>query len=318
MKIAVIGATGLVGKKVIEQLKEKNFEIIAYATKKSKGKKVCGISVNTLTRLSIKKVDFAIFSAGSETSKKFAPLFAKKGAIVIDNSSAFRKNKDIPLVVPEINASSISESSKIIANPNCSTIQLVLVLFYLSKTSKIKRVIVSTFQSASGGGEKGIFDLENKTTLKFPHILSDDLLPQIGKFQDNLYSEEENKIMFETQKILDTNIDICSTCVRVPIHFCHGESVNVEFENEVDIELVKEKLETSNGIVLNDNPKENIYPLCKNAHGSTKIHVGRIRKDPSNKNAINLWIVSDNVLKGASTNAIQILEYLLKKRGDKK
>lgn len=318
MKIAVIGATGLVGKKIIEQLCDMDFEIFAYATKKSKGKKVCGVVVKNLTKLAVKKVDFAIFSAGSEVSKKYAPLFAKKGAIVIDNSSAFRKRKDIPLVVPEINQSSILETSKIIANPNCSTIQLVLVLFYLSKICKIKRVVVTTFQSASGGGEKGIFDLENGTTLKFPHILFDDLIPQIGDFQNNDYCEEENKIMFETQKILDTKINICATCIRVPIHFCHGESVNVEFEDEIDIDLVKEKLESSKGIVLSDAPQNGIYPLCKNAVGSSKIFVGRIRKDPSNKNAINLWIVSDNTMKGASTNTIQILEYLLKKRGLRK
>lgn len=318
MKIAVIGATGLVGKKIIEQIKDKNAEIIAYATKKSKGKEVCGIKVKELSKLTIKKVDFAIFSAGSQTSKKYAPLFAKKGAFVIDNSSAFRQEKDVPLVVPEINANTINNKTKIISNPNCSTIQLVLVLHYLSQICKIKRVVVSSFQSASGAGEKGIFDLENNTTQKFPHILSDELIPQIGTFLSNGYSEEENKIMTETNKILSSNIKLCATCVRVPIHFCHGESVNIEFEKDVKISEILNKLESANGIVVVDNIFANTYPLCKNATGTTKVYVGRIRKDPSCENTINLWIVADNVLKGASTNAVQILEHILKTQGDMK
>lgn len=311
MKIAVIGATGLVGKKVIEQLKNKNVELILYASKKSKGKEINNIKIKELSRLSIKKVDFAIFSAGSAISKKYAPLFTKKGAIVIDNSSAFRKNSDIPLVVPEINGHLLATRPKIIANPNCSTIQLVLVLYHLSQLCKIKRVIVSTYQSASGAGEKGLFDLENKTTLKFPHVLTDELIPQIGSFSEDGYCEEEHKIMFETQKILGTDINITATTIRVPTHFCHGESVNIEFENNICIDDIKQKLAKSDGIVLIDDIHQDKYPLCKNAISTSKVFVGRIRKDNSSLNSINLWIVSDNLYKGASTNAIQIMNTII-------
>lgn len=317
MKVAIIGASGLVGKKLIEQLKDKDYELILYASKRSKGKEISGIKINTLSWLSIKKVDFAIFSAGSLISKKYAPLFAKKGAVVIDNSSAFRQDPSIPLVVPEINASSIQPCSKIIANPNCSTIQLVLILHHLSSLGKIKRVVVSTYQSASGAGEKGLFDLENKTMLKFPQVLYNDLIPQIGDFMPDGYNEEEHKIMTETQKILGENISICATAVRVPTMFCHGESVNIEFETPVSQDEILNKLSHAKGVVLVDNPQANTYPLCKNATKTSKVYVGRIRKDPSCKNAFNMWIVADNLYKGASTNAIQIMQHILKNKETK-
>lgn len=313
MKIAIVGATGLVGRKIIEQLNDKENELICYASKQSVGKKICGHKVIALSCLNIKKVDFAIFSAGSEISKKYAQRFIKKGAIVIDNSSAFRREQNVPLIVPEINKEK-ALSSKLIANPNCSTIQIVLTLFYLSKIAKIKRVVVSTYQSASGAGEKGIFDLENKTTLKIPQILCDDLIPQIGNFLENGYSEEEDKIMFETKKILEKNIKICATAVRVPIHFCHGASVNVEFEDKIDLEEVYGTFEKADGIVVLDNPIANVYPLCQTAKQTSKVCVGRIRKDFSTENAINFWVVADNLYKGASTNAVQILNYLCKEK----
>ena len=313
MKIAVVGATGLVGRKIIEQLDGKGHELFCYASKRSKGKEINEHKIIPLSILSVKKVDFAIFSAGSEISKKYAQRFIKKGATVIDNSSAFRRDVNIPLVIPEINGEK-ALSSKLIANPNCSTIQVVLVLYYLSKIAKIKRVVVSTYQSASGAGEKGIFDLENKTTLKIPQILCDDLVPQIGNFLENGYSEEEDKIMFEAQKILGENIKISATAVRVPIHFCHGASVNVEFEENIEMETIFEKLEKSKGIVLLDNINSNTYPLCCVAKQTSKVYVGRIRKDFSVENGINFWVVADNLYKGASTNAIQIMNFLSKEK----
>lgn len=311
MKVAIVGATGLVGKKIFEQLKDKNIELVLYASKRSKGKEICGQKVKVLSILSVKKVDFAIFSAGSEVSKKYAPIFAKRGAIVIDNSSAFRQYENIPLVVPEINFEKVSNKTKIIANPNCSTIQIVLVLFYLSQIAKIKRVVISTYQSASGAGEKGIFDLENETTLKIAQVLKDDLVPQIGNFTNNGYSEEENKMIFEIQKILGKKINITATAVRVPIHFCHGASVNVEFEEQFNLQDVFDKLENAKGVVLCDNLDKNIYPLCKNAVQNKNVFVGRIRRDFSVESGLNFWVVADNLYKGASTNAIQIMQEII-------
>lgn len=311
MKVAIVGATGLVGKKIFEQLKDKKIELVLYASKRSKGKEICGQKVKVLSILSVKKVDFAIFSAGSEISKKYAPIFAKRGAIVIDNSSAFRQDENIPLVVPEINFEKVSNKTKIIANPNCSTIQIVLVLFYLSQIAKIKRVVISTYQSASGAGEKGIFDLENETTLKIAQVLKDDLVPQIGNFTNNGYSEEENKMIFEIQKILGKKINITATAVRVPIHFCHGASVNVEFEEQFNLQDVFDKLENAKGVVLCDNLDKNIYPLCKNAVQNKNVFVGRIRRDFSVENGLNFWVVADNLYKGASTNAIQIMQEII-------
>lgn len=311
MKVAIVGATGLVGKKIFEQLKDKNIELVLYASKRSKGKEICGQKVKVLSILSVKKVDFAIFSAGSEVSKKYAFFFAKRGAIVIDNSSAFRQDENIPLVVPEINFEKVSNKTKIIANPNCSTIQIVLVLFYLSQIAKIKRVVISTYQSASGAGEKGIFDLENETTLKIAQVLKDDLVPQIGNFANNGYSEEENKMIFEIQKILGKKINITATAVRVPIHFCHGASVNVEFEEQFNLQDVFDKLENAKGVVLCDNLDKNIYPLCKNAVQNKNVFVGRIRRDFSVESGLNFWVVADNLYKGASTNAIQIMQEII-------
>ena len=311
MKVAIVGATGLVGKKIFEQLKDKNIELVLYASKRSKDKEICGQKVKVLSILSVKKVDFAIVSAGSEVSKKYAPIFAKRGAIIIDNSSAFRQDENIPLVVPEINFEKISNKTKIIANPNCSTIQIVLVLFYLSQIAKIKRVVISTYQSASGAGEKGIFDLENETTLKIAQVLKDDLVPQIGNFTNNGYSEEENKMIFEIQKILGKKINITATAVRVPIHFCHGASVNVEFEEQFNLQDVFDKLENAKGVVLCDNLDKNIYPLCKNAVQNKNVFVGRIRRDFSVESGLNFWVVADNLYKGASTNAIQIMQEII-------
>lgn len=311
MKVAVVGASGLVGRRVIKQLKEENAEIFGFASKKSNGQIIDGVKIKALNRLSIKKYDYAIFSAGSEVSKKYAKIFAKKGAIVIDNSNAFRRENSVPLVVPEINLDSVLKGDKIVANPNCSTIQIALPLFYINQICKIKRVIVSTYQSASGGGKKGLDDLDNKTTNKFPHILFDDLIPQIDIPLENGYTLEEDKIMFETKKILSLpDLKISATAVRVPIHYCHGASVFVEFEEDFNIEEIKKHLSSSKGIKLADDLESGVYPLAKMAKDTSLVFVGRIRRDLSVENGLSFWTVADNTMKGASSNAVQILKGL--------
>ena len=263
--------------------------------------------------------DYAIFSAGGKTSKEYAPLFAQKNTIVIDNSSFWRMYENIPLVVPEINPQSIKKEDRIIANPNCSTIQLVMALAPLNKEYKIKRVVVSTYQSVTGTGVKAVEQLiseeNNKDCQKiYPHPIHRNLFPHGGDFLENGYTTEEEKLVDETRKILsDKSIQLTATVVRVPVTGGHSESVNIEFENEFDIKDVISILSNTQGVVVMDNPKENIYPIPLFSEGKDDVFVGRIRRDLSQAKTLNLWIVSDNLRKGAATNAVQILEYLCKR-----
>ena len=327
-KIALVGATGLVGRtalKVFEEKKIPNMDYTLFSSTKSANTKLHFMNkdyiVNELTENSFdEKFDFAIFSAGTEVSKHFAPIAASKGCIVIDNSNAFRMDPNIPLIVPEVNFNSIHINDKIIANPNCSTIQAVVVLKPLDDKFKIKRIIYSTYQAVSGAGKLGLQDLENgqnhKTSplLKFSHPIYDNCLPQIDVFLLNNYTNEEMKMINETRKILNhPDLSVTSTCVRVPVSNCHGESINIEFENDFSINEIYDVLTNSSGIQILDDPLNNIYPINSIANGCDNVFVGRIRKDYSQKNSINLWIVADNLRKGAATNAIQIMEKLIER-----
>jgi len=311
MKVAVIGASGLVGRRILEELSGKGYDIDGFCSKNSAGKVVSGIKLKRLSKLAIKRYDFAIFSAGSEVAKTYAPIFAKKGAFVIDNSNAFRREKNVPLVIPEVNGDVINEKTKIIANPNCSTTQVALALAAIDKVCKIKRVVVSTYQSASGAGKKGLDDLDNNKTNKFAYPLFDNLLPQIDIPLENGYTLEEDKIIFELKKILGrSDLKVTATAVRVPIHYCHGASVNVEFFENISLEKIKKALENASGIILRDDIKNLVYPLPLDAFDKREVFVGRLRRDFSTDNAINFWVVADNLRKGAATNTVQILEYI--------
>ena len=315
-KVAIVGATGLVGRTILKVLEEKNFKNVQYtlfASERSAGKKLQFMN-NTYTVCELKEdsfnsvFDYAIFSAGSSTSLKYAPIAASKGCVVIDNSSAFRMDEKVPLVVPEVNPQKIKENNGIIANPNCSTIQAMLPLKILYDKYKIKRIVYSTYQAVSGAGKKGLEDLESKEEGKFYN----NCVPQIDIFLDDGYTKEEHKMINETRKILEKpNLPITATCVRVPVQNCHSESINVEFENEVDLYEAKMLLQNSNGIILADDIENNIYPLARKADGNDEVFVGRIRKDFSVKNGINFWCVADNLRKGAASNAVQILELCL-------
>lgn len=328
MKIAVVGATGLVGSVIIKVLEEARYipfdkisEIIPVASEKSVGKDLFFNNmprkiVNVEEAISMKP-EIAVFSAGSAVSKQFAPLFAKAGTFVIDNSSAWRMDADIPLVVPEINAELISSKTKIIANPNCSTIQLVLALSLLHKHFHIKRLVVSTYQSVSGTGQKAVSQMMNeragtRTNMVYPHPIDMNIFPHGGIFESNGYTSEEMKLLDETRKILgDNTIRITSTVVRVPVTGGHSESVNVEFEKEFEIERIYKLLSATKGVVVQDDPGKAIYPMPKYAEGRDEVFVGRIRRDESQPNSLNMWIVADNLRKGAATNAVQIAAYLL-------
>ena len=326
MKIAVVGATGLVGSLMLKVLEERGFaneEILVAASEKSIGKKIKfsnrELIVQSVEQVINQQCDYAIFSAGGATSKKYAPLFAEKGTIVIDNSSAWRMQENIPLVVPEINANAIKNEDKIISNPNCSTIQMVLALSLLHKTYQIKRIVVSTYQSVTGTGVKAVNQLdcekENKACEKaYPYQIFENILPHGGDFQENGYTTEEEKLVNETRKIFnDNSIAITATVARVPVKGGHSEAVNVEFVKPFEIEDVYKLLESTKGVVVLDNPTKNIYPMPLNAKDKDEVFVGRVRRDTSIANGLNLWIVADNLRKGAATNAIQILEYLTRK-----
>ena len=323
-KLAIVGATGLVGRTVLKVLEEKKLPIYEYklfASAKSAGTtlKFMGKNyiINELKENSFDEhFDFAIFSAGGDTSKKFSPIAANKGCIVIDNSSAFRMDPNVPLIVPEVNPEKISENHGIIANPNCSTIQAVVALKPLDDKYKIKRIIYSTYQAVSGAGQKGIDDLNNgllgMKPEKFTHQIVNNCLPHIDVFLDNGYTKEEEKMINETRKILNKpTLKITATAVRVPVDNSHSESINIEFENNFELTDVINTLKNAPGIVVEDDIKNNIYPLATNATGHNEVFVGRIRRDFSVKNGINLWVVADNIRKGAATNAVQILEKLL-------
>ncbi len=325
-KLAIVGATGLVGRTVLEILEEKNlpiYEYVLFSSKKSAGKTINfkgnDYVVQELTINSFKDehFDFAIFSAGGYTSKLNSPIAAENGCTVIDNSSAFRMDENVPLVVPEVNPEDIYYNHGIIANPNCSTIQAVLPLKILDRKYKIKRIVYSTYQAVSGAGINGIKDLENGikgiSNKKFPHPIYNNCLPHIDDFLENGYTKEEEKMINETRKILhNPNLPITATCVRVPVFNCHSESINVELENDFDINEIIKEFKTSKGIKVIDDVDNNLYPLACNCSGFDDVFIGRIRRDKSVKYGLNLWIVADNIRKGAATNAIQILEEMIK------
>jgi aspartate-semialdehyde dehydrogenase len=328
MKIAVIGATGLVGSVMLKVLEEARYisfdkisEIIPVASEKSIGKDLffnnMPRKIVSITDAIARKPEIAIFSAGASVSKTYAPLFAEAGTFVIDNSSAWRMNDEIPLVVPEINASLLNSKTKIIANPNCSTIQMVLALSQLHKHLHIKRIVVSTYQSVSGTGQKAVEQMMNerngtRTNMVYPHPIDMNLFPHGGIFENNGYTTEETKLLNETRKILgDNSIRVTATVVRVPLTGGHSESVNVEFEKEFEMEWINKLLSSTKGVVIQDDPEKSIYPMPKYAEGRDEVFVGRIRRDESQPNTINLWVVADNLRKGAATNAVQIAAYLL-------
>ncbi len=324
-KLAIVGATGLVGRTVLKILEEKDLPIYEYAlfsSSKSAGTiihfKNKDYVVKELTETSFinEHFDFAIFSAGSSTSLKYAPISSKSGCIVIDNSSAFRMNENVPLVVPEVNPEDIKLNNGIISNPNCSTIQAVLPIKALDEKYNVKRIIYSTYQAVSGAGRYGIEDLENgpkKLPLKkFSHPIYNNCLPHIDIFMENGYTKEEEKMVNETKKILHKqDLKITATCVRVPVVNCHCESINLEFEKEFNIKDIYTTLQEFENITVIDKPNENLYPLPSIVSGKDNVFVGRIRRDYSIKNGLNLWVVADNIRKGAATNAIQILEKLI-------
>jgi aspartate-semialdehyde dehydrogenase len=325
MKVAVVGATGLVGTVILKVLEERNFpltELIPVASEKSVGKEIRfkgkGYAVVDIDTAIAMKPDIALFSAGGETSLKHAPRFAEAGAIVIDNSSAWRMDPSKKLIVPEVNAHDLCIDDKIIANPNCSTIQMVVALKPLHTKYKIKRIVVSTYQSVTGTGVKAVTQMMNERSgildgpMAYPYQIDMNVIPQIDVFQDNGYTKEEMKMIKETQKILgDHTIRITATTVRIPVVGGHSESVNIEFERDFDLSEVRSILSKAKGVVVVDDIANLKYPMPKDAHEKDDVFVGRIRRDESNPNTLNMWIVADNLRKGAATNAVQIAELLV-------
>ena len=324
MNIAIVGATGLVGSKMLEILEERDFpieKIIPIASKISEGKLInfCGkkYKVVSIENSFSEEIDIALFSAGAEVSLKWAPEFKRKGLYVIDNSSAWRMYEGVKLIIPEINGNLLESKDKIIANPNCSTIQMLMALAPIHKKFKIARIIVSTYQSVTGTGKAAIDQLNNEKDnidgMKiYPHPIYQNALPQCDIFLENGYTKEEIKLVNETHKILsDKSINISATAVRIPVFGGHAESVNIELKEKTNCEEIKALLNGTNGVIVQDDPKKNIYPMPISAEGKDEVFVGRIREDFSNKNSFNLWIVSDNLRKGAATNTIQIAEYLI-------
>ncbi len=322
MKIAVVGATGLVGREMIKVLEEKRVhisEFIAVASERSVGKKIKyagqDYAVISMADAVAAKPDIALFSAGGGTSKEWAPKFAEVGCVVIDNSSAWRMDESVPLVVPEINGSAIDKGNKIIANPNCSTIQMVMALAPLHRMYGIKRLVVSTYQSVSGSGAAAVQQLMNERNgidapKFYPHQIDLNVLPHAGDFDEEGYTTEETKLHLETNKILDAHIATTATVVRVAVDGGHSEAINIEFERDFTLHEIKRLLGTMPGVVMMDFPEANIYPTPLFAKGKDEVFVGRIRRDFSQANSLNLWVVSDNLRKGAATNAVQIALYL--------
>ncbi len=328
--VAVVGATGAVGQEMIETLEQRNFPVDAlslFASERSAGKKLIfndkEIQVKKLTSDSFNGLDIALFSAGASRSLEFAPIAAKAGAVVIDNSSAFRMDPDVPLVVPEVNRHAIFKHNGVIANPNCSTIQMVVALKPIHDAVKIKRIVVTTFQSVSGTGMKAMDELmeQTKALLSFkeveckvyPHQIAFNCLPHIDVFLDNAYTKEEMKMVNETIKIMEDNaIRVTATTVRVPVFRCHSEAVNIETEKKITPNEARAVLSAAPGVIVFDEPKKNVYPLAIDVVGKDDVYVGRIREDESIANGINMWIVGDNLRKGAALNAVQIAEELIK------
>ncbi len=320
-KIAVVGATGMVGRTFLKVLEERKLPAESYtlfSSAKSAGTKIQFMGkehiVKELTETSFDEgFDIALFSAGGSTSEKFAPIAAAKGCLVIDNSSAWRMNKDVPLVVPEVNPEEIKNHKGIIANPNCSTIQAMVALKPLYDKYGIKRIVYSTYQAVSGAGRGGWDDLERglagEAPKKFPHPIAGNCIPHIDVFLDNGYTKEEMKMVEETKKILgDDTLRITATTVRVPVYYGHSESINVELKSDFDLDELKETLKNAPGLVLEDDTANNVYPLAINAAGRDETFVGRVRRDESVESGINMWVVADNIRKGAATNAVQIAE----------
>ncbi len=327
MKIALVGATGMVGNVILQVLAERNFEmteLIPVASERSVGKHISfknkDYTIVSLQDAVNKHPDIALFSAGGDTSLEWAPKFEAVGTTVIDNSSAWRMDPEKKLVVPEINGDVLTNNDKIIANPNCSTIQLVMALAPLHLKYKMKRVVISTYQSVSGTGVKAVQQLDNeeagiKGEMVYPHPIGRNALPHCDIFLDNGYTKEEMKLVKEPKKILrDTSFSITATAVRIPTAGGHSEAVNVQFINDFEIEEVRELLSATPGVIVQDDIKNNIYPMPITAHQKDEVFVGRIRRDESQKNSLNLWIVSDNLRKGAATNAVQIAEYLVENK----
>ena len=326
MKLAVVGATGMVGEVMLQILSERNFsymELIPVASERSVGKKVdCGGSsyevVGLETAVSMKP-DIALFSAGRSTSLKWAPRFAEVGTVVIDNSSAWRMDPSKKLIIPEINANQLTSADKIIANPNCSTIQMLMALAPLQEHYGIERIVVSTYQSITGTGIKAVQQLENeykeeKGEMAYPYPIHRNAIPHCDIFMDNGYTKEEMKLVNETHKILnDSSIGVSATAIRIPVVGGHSESINVQLKKDFNLETIRKLLNDSPGVVVQDNPETNTYPMPIYASGKNEVFVGRIRKDESQDKTINLWVVADNLRKGAATNTIQIAEYLLQK-----
>jgi len=323
MKTAVVGATGMVGKTMIKVLEERNFpvtELLPVASERSVGKEIIfrdkAVKVISIRDAVDAKPAIAIFSAGATVSKEWAPVFAANGTIVIDNSSAWRMDKNVPLVVPEINSHSIKKGDRIISNPNCSTIQMVMALAPLHKKYRIKRLVVATYQSVTGTGVKAVAQMENeragiKGEMAYPHPIDLNCFPHGGSFQDDGYTTEEQKLIDETRKIFDDrSIMITATVVRIPVVGGHSEAVNIEFEKEYDIDEARKLISSFPGVVVYDNPALNEYPMPLLAHNRDEVFVGRIRRDLSREKCLNLWIVSDNIRKGAATNAVQIAEFM--------
>jgi aspartate-semialdehyde dehydrogenase len=328
MKVAVVGATGLVGGVMLNVLDEHNFpidELLPVASERSVGKTITykgkDYKIIGLAEAVERKPDIALFSAGGSTSKEWAPRFAEAGTTVVDNSSAWRMDPAKKLIVPEINARKLTKEDKIIANPNCSTIQMVLPLWPLHQKYGIKRMVVSTYQSVTGSGVKAVRQMENerrgeKGEMAYPHPIDRNCMPQVDVFEEGGegYTKEEWKMVNETRKIFnEPGIHITTTCVRIPVTGGHSEAVNVEFETDYDLAGIRRILENTPGVVVHDNPQESIYPLCLDADGKDEVFVGRIRRDLSQPRSLNLWIVADNLRKGAATNTVQIAGYLVGK-----
>ena len=320
--IAVVGATGLVGSTILKIMEERKFpveKLYILSSKKSAGSKLCFMGkeyvVEELNENSFDKpIDIALFAAGGAVSEKYAPIAVEKGIKVVDNSSVFRMNKEVPLVIPEVNPEDIDWNRGIIANPNCSTIQSVLPLKPLHDNFKIKRIIYSTYQSVSGSGLRGLRDLEEGVVEFYPYQIQYNALPHIDSFLENGYTKEEMKMIDETKKILhDEDIRITATTVRVPVKYAHSVSINIEFEKEFKLDEVYKLLEKFPGVILKDDVSNNVYPMAIDVEGHDEVYVGRIRRDFSLENGLNLWVVADNIRKGAATNAIQIAELVASK-----
>ena len=325
MKLAIVGVTGVVGREMLEVLLERNFpltELIPVASEKSCGQSILfagkSYKIISLNELLEKNVDLALFSAGGEISKIWAPKLAEKGVKVVDNYSFWRMSNEHKLIVPEINGHELSADDMVIANPNCSTIQLVMALAPLHKKFVVKRVVVSTYQAVSGTGKKAVEQLKNEVNnidgeMAYHHQIYQNAIPQCDVFTENCYTKEEMKLTNETKKILDKNIDVVATAVRIPVVRGHSESVNITFENDFDLDEIRFALKQMIGVTVLDSPAKNEYPMPINAYKKDEVFVGRIRKDFTQANTLNMWIVADNLRKVAATNAVQIAEYLVAK-----